>query len=110
MAFSQGSQVMVTERRSYERVQLGGGYLARARATDGSWQRDCSIGDLSDTGARLTIRGSVDDIDTQEFFLMLSPTGNAFRRCERIWLNGDEIGVRFLEEAPADDRAATRAR
>ena len=70
-------------------------------AIDGTWQRECRIGDVSDTGAKLTIRGSVDGIDTEEFFLVLSATGNAHRRCERIWLNGDEIGVRFLKERPA---------
>jgi hypothetical protein len=31
---------------------------------------------------------------------MLTPNGNANRRCERVWLNGDEIGVRFLKDRP----------
>lgn len=97
---------MVGERRSYDRVQFGRGYTARVMAIDGTWQRDCRIGDVSDTGAKLTIRGSIKDIDTHEFFLMLSPTGNAFRRCERIWVNGDEVGVRFLKELSADGHPA----
>jgi PilZ domain len=91
---------MVTERRNFERVQFGRGYIATIMAIDGTWQRECRIGDVSDSGARLTIRGSVDGIDMQEFFLVLTPTGNAHRRCERIWLNGDEIGVRFLKDQP----------
>lgn len=95
---------MVSERRSQERVQFGRGYMARVMAIDGTWQRDCRIGDVSDSGAKLRIYGSISGIDTQEFFLMLSPTGNAFRRCERIWLNGDEVGVRFLKELPRDGR------
>ena len=93
---------MVIERRGYDRVQFGRGYTARVMAIDGTWQRDCRIGDVSDTGAKLRIRGSISGIDTQEFLLMLSPTGNAFRRCKRIWLNGDEVGVRFLKDLPAD--------
>jgi hypothetical protein len=104
---------MVTERRHYDRVQFGRGYMARVMAIDGTWQRDCHIGDVSDTGAKLRIRGAINAIDTQEFFLMLSPTGNAFRRCERIWLDGDQIGVRFLKDLPADGqppRAAVKAR
>jgi PilZ domain len=104
---------MVTERRNYERVQFGRGYVARVMAIDGTWLRDCRIGDVSDTGAKLRIRGAIDGIDTQEFFLVLSPTGNAFRRCERVWLNGDEVGVRFLKELSADDHppaAPARAR
>ena len=69
-------------------------------AIDGTWERECRIGDVSDTGAKLTIHGSVDGVDTREFFLVLTPGGTAHRRCERIWLNGDEIGVRFLKDAP----------
>jgi hypothetical protein len=88
---------MSGERRRMNRVQFGNGYTARITAIDGTWQRDCRIADVSDTGARLTIRGSLTNIDTNEFFLKLSPTGPAHRRCQRVWLNGDEAGVRFLK-------------
>ena len=91
---------MASDRRSYNRVQFGRGYTARIMAIDGTWQRDCKIGDISDTGAKLGVNGSVAGIDLQEFFLVLTPSGNAHRRCERIWLNGDEIGVRFLKDMP----------
>jgi hypothetical protein len=91
---------MVSERRNLKRVQFGRGYTAKVMAIDGTWERECRIGDVSDTGAKLAIRGSVDDIDTREFFLVLTPGGTAHRRCQRIWLNGDEIGVRFLKDAP----------
>src|ERR1700693_4323251 len=95
---------MATERRNFDRVQFGRGYTPRIMAIDGAWQRDCRIGDVSDTGAKLTVHGSVDGIDTNEFFLVLSATGSAHRRCERIWLNGDEIGVRSLREQPPQPR------
>ena len=95
---------MVTERRHFDRVQFGRGYTAKIMAIDGTWQRDCRIGDVSDTGAKLTVKDSVEGIDTKEFFLVLSATGSAHRRCERIWLNGDEIGVRFLREQQAPPR------
>ena len=91
---------MGSERRTYGRVQFGRGYTARIVAIDGTWQRDCKIADVSDTGAKLTVYGTVAGINTQEFFLMLTPNGNAHRRCERVWLNGDEIGVRFLTDKP----------
>jgi hypothetical protein len=91
---------MVSERRTMTRVQFGRGYTAKIMAIDGAWQRDCKIGDVSDTGAKLTIQGPTAGIDMQEFFLVLTPNGNAHRRCERVWLNGDEIGVRFLKDAP----------
>jgi len=90
----------MSERRIASRVHFGRGYTAKVMAIDGTWSRDCRIGDVSDTGAKLTIRGSVDDIDLREFFLVLTSTGNAHRRCQRIWLNGDEVGVRFLKDRP----------
>ena len=99
---------MVTERRHFDRVRFGRGYTAKIMAIDGTWQRDCRIGDVSDTGAKLTVHGSVNGIDTGEFFLVLSATASAHRRCERIWLNGDEIGVRFLREQQAAPRRRSR--
>lgn len=99
----------MTERRNFDRVQLGRGYTARIMAIDGTWQRECRIGDVSETGAKLTIRGSVSGIDIREFFLVLSATGNAHRRCERIWLQGDEIGVRFLRDQPTHGSRRKRA-
>jgi PilZ domain-containing protein len=90
-----------TERRNLKRVNFGSGYTAKVMAIDGTWERECRIGDVSDTGAKLSIRGSVEDIDTREFFLVLTPTGTAHRRCQRIWINGDEVGVRFLKDAPS---------
>jgi hypothetical protein len=98
----------MSERRTYTRVQFGRGYTARIMAIDGTWQRDCKIGDVSDIGAKLTIRGSVAGIAMQEFFLVLTASGNAHRRCERIWLNGDEIGVRFLKDSPGQPPRSPR--
>jgi len=90
----------VSERRHFERVRFGRGYTAKIMAIDGTWERACKIGDASDTGAKVIVQGSIEGIDLREFFLMLSPTGGAHRRCERIWLNGEEIGVRFLKDQP----------
>jgi hypothetical protein len=90
----------MSEHRSFDRVEFGHGYSARIMAIDGTWQRDCRVSDVSSSGAKLTIHGPVSGIDIHEFFLVLSATGKAHRRCERIWLNGDEIGVRFLRDQP----------
>src|SRR5690348_7660281 len=98
---------MVSERRRVARVQFGRGYTAKIMAIDGTWQRDCRIGDVSDSGAKLIVQGSIVGVDMREFFLVLTSTGNAHRRCERIWLNGDEIGVRFLKDA-AGGRSSRR--
>jgi hypothetical protein len=52
--------------------------------------------DVSSSGARLEVEGSLDVLRAQEFFLVLSSTGLAFRRCELVRVDGSEIGVRFV--------------
>ena len=64
---------------------------------DGTWRRDCTMEDISETGAKLTVEGSVEGLHLKEFFLLLSSTGLAYRRCELSWVNGDQIGVNFLK-------------
>jgi hypothetical protein len=64
---------------------------------DGTWRRKCSIEDVSDTGAKLTVEGRLDGVKLNEFFLLLSSTGLAYRRCQLVWVNGEQIGVVFLK-------------
>lgn len=89
------------ERRQGDRVGFERGYTARIMAIDGTWQRDCRLEDVSDTGAKLKVRGSIAGLNTEEFFLMLSSVGKAYRRCERVWVNGPELGVRFIKDKPS---------
>jgi hypothetical protein len=35
-------------------------------------------------------------LQAREFFLLLSSTGLAFRRCELVWIDGAQVGVRFV--------------
>jgi hypothetical protein len=67
-------------------------------AIDGTWRRSCILLDASSTGARLAVEGTIEGLNLKEFFLLLSLTGLAFRRCELIRVNGDEIGIRYLED------------
>ena len=64
-------------------------------AIDGTWRRGCTMMDVSDTGARLIVDTSIKGLSLKEFFLLLSSTGLAYRRCELAWVNGDTIGVNF---------------
>ena len=50
------------------------------------------------SGAKLEVEGSLEVLGKQEFFLILSSTGLAFRRCELIRVEGAEVGVRFVTE------------
>jgi hypothetical protein len=58
---------------------------------DGTWRRD-----VSQTGIKLTIYGSIEGLHLEEFFLLLSSTGLAYRRCELAWVNSDQIGAKFI--------------
>lgn len=99
---------MVAERRKGERVTFERGISAHMMGIDGTWRRDCSMDDISETGAKLTILGSVEGLHLKEFFLLLSSTGLAYRRCELAWVNGDQIGVNFLKVTDKKKRPARR--
>jgi hypothetical protein len=64
---------------------------------DGTWRRDCMLNAISDTDAILTVEGSIQGLNLKEFFLLLSSTGLAYRRCELVRVNGTEIDVQFLK-------------
>jgi hypothetical protein len=93
---------MTTERRAGERVVFERGFPAHMMGIDGTWRRSCTMEDISETGAKLTVDGSVEGLHLKEFFLLLSSTGLAYRRCELGWVNGDQIGVNFLK--PSDKK------
>jgi hypothetical protein len=63
---------------------------------DGTWRRGCVLLDVSAAGAKLEVEGSTDMLRAKEFFLLLSSTGLAFRRCELAWIDGTHVGVRFI--------------
>jgi hypothetical protein len=69
---------------------------ATLMGSDGTWRRPCVLIDISETGAKLQIEGSTEVLNSKEFFLVLSTTGLAYRRCQLIWVDGDNVGVNFL--------------
>ena len=86
------------ERRKGDRVTFERGIPAHMMGIDGTWRRDCIMEDVSENGAKLTVDGSVEGLHLKEFFLLLSSTGLAYRRCELAWVNGAQIGVNFLRQ------------
>lgn len=82
--------------RKSQRVGFDRGIHVHIMGIDGTWRRDCTMIDVSQTGARLRIDGTLEGLDIREFFLLLSSTGLAFRRCRMVRIAGDEIGVQFL--------------
>jgi len=83
--------------RKSDRVTFTRGYVAHIMGIDGTWRRTVTLLDISATGARLTVEGSIEGLKLTEFFLLLSSTGLAFRRCSLVRVNGDEIGLKFVE-------------
>jgi hypothetical protein len=98
------------ERRQNKRVFFEHPVAAQLMAIDGTWRRDCSIEDVSDDGAKLTIGSSIEGLQLSEFFLVLSSTGLAYRRCKLAWVNGDQIGVIFLKRSKKPARREPRDR
>ncbi|SFJ74840.1 PilZ domain-containing protein [Bradyrhizobium sp. Gha] len=96
-----------TDQRGSNRVVFERGISAQMMGIDGTWRRECTMEDVSETGAKLTIDGSVEGLHLKEFFLLLSSTGLAYRRCELAWVNGDQIGVNFLK--PGDKKKKARS-
>ncbi|NVN88438.1 MAG: PilZ domain-containing protein [Rhodopseudomonas sp.] len=98
---------MVAERNKDGRVTFERGVRAHMMAIDGTWRRACLMEDVSEVGAKLSVEGSVEGLHLKEFFLLLSSTGLAYRRCELSWVNGDQIGVTFLKQDKKKKAART---
>jgi len=97
--------------RKTERVDFERGIHVYIMGIDGTWRRDCMMIDVSQTGARLCVEGSLEGLDLKEFFLLLSSTGLAYRRCRLVRLAGDQIGVEFLRpDKNAKKKALVRQR
>jgi hypothetical protein len=96
--------------RKSERVDFERGIPVYMMGIDGTWRRECLMIDVSQTGARLLAEGSLQGLDLKEFFLLLSSTGLAYRRCQLVRVDGNHIGVSFLARGkPAKQRSRDRA-
>jgi hypothetical protein len=87
---------MSSENTARARVTFSRGYDVCIMGIDGTWRRDCVLNSVSDNDAALTVEGSMQGLNLKEFFLLLSSTGLAYRRCELARVNGAEINVQFL--------------
>jgi PilZ domain-containing protein len=92
--------------RKSDRVTFVRGHIVHIMGIDGTWRRKCTLLDVSATGARLTVDGSIEGLKLTEFFLLLSSAGLAFRRCSLVRVNGDQIGLKFSEGQPRKKQSA----
>src|SRR6185295_9932198 len=96
---------MSEENKGIERVTFSRGYDVCIMAIDGTWRRNCVLNAISDTDAALTVEGSIQGLILKEFFLLLSSTGLAYRRCELVRVNGTEMDIAFIKGKNARKRA-----
>ena len=101
---------MTEDGKGADRVTFSRGYDVCIMAIDGTWRRDCQLNSISDTDATLTVEGSIQGLNLKEFFLLLSSTGLAYRRCELVRVNGTEMDIRFLRGKHAKKKSAARQR
>jgi len=95
---------MTEESKGTERVTFSRGYDVCLMAIDGTWRRNCQLNAISDNDATLTVEGSIQGLNLKEFFLLLSSTGLAYRRCELVRVNGTEMDIQFLKGKNAKKR------
>lgn len=88
---------MKDDAKGPDRVTFSRGYGVCIMAIDGTWRRNCLLNAISETDAMLTVEGSIQGLNLTEFFLLLSSTGLAYRRCELVRVNGAEMDVQFLK-------------
>ncbi len=88
------------DKRKVNRVVFSRRIDAQIVATDCTWCRACSIDDVAQSGAKLTVEDSIAGLNLKQFFLVLSSTGAAHRCCELVWSNGNQLGVRFIQSFP----------
>jgi hypothetical protein len=86
------------------RVTFGHPLPAHMMAIDGTWRRSCCIKDVSEYDATLQVEVSIEGLSLNEFFLLLSSTGLAYRRCELARVKGEELEVSFLRQKNAKKR------
>ncbi len=82
--------------RKTSRVKMEHKQAVNLMGSDGTWRRSCVLLDVSQSGAKIEVEGTLDVLQAKEFFMVLSSTGLAYRRCELVWIDGTMAGVHFV--------------
>jgi hypothetical protein len=100
---------MAAENAGPERVTFAHGFNVWIMGIDGTWRRSCLLKAVSAVDADLTLEGSIEGLNLKEFFLLLSSTGLAYRRCELVKVNGADIEIRFLNTKGKGKKQSARS-
>jgi hypothetical protein len=91
---------MFGERRSHPRVRIN--RVARIHAGQTGTSCECTISDISESGARLV----VDGVELPDrFFLQVSGDKPMHEECKVVWRLGSEMGVQFVTSAMKEARS-----
>ena len=91
-AITRFTQTFIEQRRSIrEHVH----FPAWTEIDDGSQRRECTVLDISETGARIMVSSQARF--PKEFWLVFSKDGTRRRRCRRVWHSNRQIGVTYLD-------------
>src|SRR3979411_337634 len=101
---------MSDDAKGPERVTFSRGYGVCLMGIDGTWRRDCLLNAISDNDPILTVEGSIQGLNLKEFFLLLSSTGLAYRRCELVRVSGTDVDIRFLRGKHAKKRSGSASK
>lgn len=101
--------------RKTSRVKMEHKQPVNLMGSDGTWRRSCVLLDVSQSGAKIEVEGTLDVLQAKEFFMLLSSTGLAYRRCELVWIDGTTAGIHFVNadgkkrsKAPAESAAQSK--
>lgn len=100
---------MADDSKGAERVTFSRGYDVCIMGIDGTWRRSCQLNAISETDAMLTVEGSIQGLNLKEFFMLLSSTGLAYRRCELVRVNGAEMDIQFIKGKNKKKRSSATA-
>lgn len=87
----------MNEQRKTNRFTFEKSLEAAIVSIDGTWSQRCLVEDVSDAGAKVTLERPLKPSASDEFFLVFTKMGCVYRRCQRRWLNGEQMGVLFLK-------------
>ena len=86
--------MFIERRRGSPRIKFEPPLAAKYMSIDGTFCASCAVIDASDTGAQLEFERASPGLN--EFFLMFTTSPlPVFRRCRRVWVNGNRMGVEY---------------
>lgn len=93
--------------RKAARVRMDHRQPVNLMGSDGTWRRSCVLLDVSQTGAKVEVEGTLDVLQAKEFFMLLSSMGLAYRRCELVWIDGTTAGLHFVNTTGGKKKPAS---